>query len=179
MAQLLATRARPAGVPGPGRWLVDPARSRVICSGRASLLLPTVRAWFAASAGEVRIADDPGDSGLDVVIDVASLTTGKGPWDQALRAADPLSASAFPTATYRSRSIRWTGPGHAEVVGDLDLGGRTQQVALTVEYRDRDDDVELTASGSIAAETRINVPGFSALIPRQFALDIEAVAVPV
>ena len=120
MAQLLATRTSPAGVPGPGRWLLDPARTRVTCSGRASRLLPTVRAWFAATSGEVRIAEDPADSALEVTIDVASMTTGRTAWDHALRAADPLSATDHPVATYRSHSIRWTAAGRAEIDGTLE-----------------------------------------------------------
>jgi polyisoprenoid-binding protein YceI len=178
MAQLLATRTRPAGVPGPGRWLVDPARTRVNCSGRASRLLPSVQAWFAATAGEIRVGDELDDSGLEVSIDVASLRTGKSSWDQALRAADPLSAVRYPVATYRSRSIRWTAPGQAEIDGDLELGGGTQQVSLSVSYRDGEDVVELTATGSIVNEAPVNIPGLSYLVPRRFALDIQAVAVP-
>jgi polyisoprenoid-binding protein YceI len=178
MAQLLATRTRPAGVPGPGRWLVDTARTRVNCSGRASRLLPTVRAWFAATGGEVRIGDDPDDSGLEVTIDVGSLTTGTGAWDQALRAADPLSAAVFPLATYRSRSIRWTAPGKADIDGDLELAGGTQQVPLAVRYRDDEDVVKLSATGSIVSNVPVSIPGLSYLVPRRFALDIEAVAVP-
>jgi polyisoprenoid-binding protein YceI len=179
MAQLLETRTRPASVPGPGRWIVDPARTRVNCSGRASHLLPTVRAWFAATAGEVCIGDDPNDSGLEVTIDVGSLTTGSGAWDQALRSADPLSAAVFPVATYRSRSIRWTGPGKAEIDGDIELGGGTQQVPLAVSYRDDGNVVKLTAAGSIVSDVPVSIPGLSYLVPRRFALDIEAVAVPV
>jgi polyisoprenoid-binding protein YceI len=178
MAQLLATRTHPAGVPGPGRWIVDPARTRVNCSGRASRLLPTVQAWFAATAGEIRIGDDPDDSGLDVTIDVANLTTGKGAWDQALRATDPLSTAMYPVATYRSRAIRWTAPGQAEIEGDLELSGGTQQVSLSVSYRDREDVVELSATGSIVNQAPVNIPGLSHLVPRRFALDIQAVAVP-
>jgi polyisoprenoid-binding protein YceI len=179
MAQPQATLVRPAGVPGPGRWLVDPARTRVNLSGRAARVLPTVRARFDATAGEIRIGDDPRDSGIEVSIDVATLTTGTSAWDQALRAADPLSAEQFPVATYRSRSIRWTGPGRAEVDGDLELGGSRQQVSLAVSYRDDADQVELSASGSIVNRARVNIPGLSALVPRRFTLDIAAVAVPV
>jgi polyisoprenoid-binding protein YceI len=178
MAQLLATRTRPAGLPGPGRWLVDPARTRVSCSGRASRLLPTVKAWFAATAGEISIGDDPDDSALEVSIDVANLSTGKGAWDQALRAADPLSAAVYPVATYRSRSIRWTAPGRAEIDGDLELSGGTQRVSLSVAYRDDEDAVELSAIGSIENRAPGNIPGLSYLVPRRFALDIQAVAVP-
>jgi polyisoprenoid-binding protein YceI len=177
MAQLLATRTRPAGVPGPGRWIVDPARTRVNCSGRASRLLPTVQAWFAATAGEIRIGDDPNDSGLDVSIDVAHLTTGNGAWDQALRAADPLSATRYPVATYRSRSIRWTAPGQAEIDGDLELSGGSQRVSLSVSYRDGEDEVELSATGSIMNQSPVSIPGLSYLVPRRFALDIQAVAI--
>jgi polyisoprenoid-binding protein YceI len=191
LQQLLKSRSRPAGAPGPGRWIVDPARTRVNFSGRASRLLPTVRAWFAAAAGEVRIGDDPDDSDLEVVVDVASLTTGKGAWDQALKAADPLSAAAFPVATYRSRSVRWTGPGQAKVDGDLELSGGTQPVSLVVSYEtdqsDLDalsgwfsrDEVLLKAAGSIVNESPASIPGLSYLVPRRFDLDIRAVAIPV
>ena len=178
MAQLLVTRTRPAGVPGPGRWIVDPARTRVNCSGRASRLFPTVQAWLAATGGEIRIGEDPDDSDLDVSIDIANLTTGKGAWDQALRAADPLSAETHPVATYRSRSIRWTAPGQAEIDGDLELCGGTQQVSLSVRYRDDEDEVELNATGSIVNQAPVNIPGLSYLVPRRFALEIQAVAIP-
>jgi polyisoprenoid-binding protein YceI len=177
MAQLLATRTLPAGVPGPGRWLLDPARTRVICSGRASRLLPTVRAWFAATSGEVRIAEDPADSALEVTIDVASMTTGRTAWDHALRAADPLSATDHPVATYRSHSIRWTAVGRAEIDGTLELSGGTQQVPLAVTYHDQGDQlVTLSATGSIVNHSPVSLPGLSSLVPHRFALDIDAVA---
>ncbi len=177
MQQLLATRSRPTVVPGPGRWIIDPARTKVNFSGRTSRLFPTVHASFAASAGEVHISDDPEDSDLVVTVDVASLTTGKAAWDQALRAADPLSATAFPVATYRSRSIRWTGPGEAEIDGDLELSGGAQPVSLVVSYEEADE-IVLEAAGSIVNDSPVSIPGLSYLVPRRFDLNIQAVAVP-
>jgi len=179
MAQLLEMQTRPAGVPGPGRWVVDPARTRVTCSGRASRIAPTVRAWFRATTGAVDIAADDGKSSLEVIIDIASVTTGRAVWDLAIQTADPLSAAAYPTATYRSCSITWTEPGHAEIDGELELAGATQPVSLAVRYRYQNQDaVELAATGSIVSRDRLNVPGLTYLVPRQFALDIETVAVP-
>ena len=177
MPQLLATRTSHAGVPAPGRWVLDSARTRVSISGRASRFLPTVRAGFAAASGEVCISDDPTDARLEVSVGVASLSTGKAAWDQALRAADPLSAASFPVATFRSRTIRWIEPGHAHIDGELELTGRRQPVSLSASYHD-DGEVTLTAAGSIVSEKSVSVPGFSYLVPREFTLDIEAVAVP-
>jgi polyisoprenoid-binding protein YceI len=175
VAQALSPAA--TGIPAPGWWLLDPARTTVTCSGRASRLAPTVRARFGVVGGHVAVAEDPGDSQLEVVVDLRSLTTGRAAWDQVLHAADPLGAATSPLATYRSSAIEWRAPGHAAVAGSLGLGDRAQGVSLTVRYDYEGEGVRLAATGDMA-QPAAPVPGLSYLMPRRFTLDIRAFAIP-
>jgi polyisoprenoid-binding protein YceI len=165
----------PAHGPAPGLWLLDPVETVVTCSGRASRLAPTVRAQLAVVSGHVAI-DDAARSELEVIVDVHSLTTGRASWDQILHSADPLKAATSPLATYRSHTVTWQAPGHAAVAGFLGLAGATHPLPLDVEFEYGDGGVRLSATGTLAHPT-LSLPGLGYLVPRQFTVDIHAVAV--
>jgi polyisoprenoid-binding protein YceI len=83
---------------------------------------------------------------------VASVTTTNTTLDGELKSPDWFDASAFPTITFKSTSVKFTGRGTADVAGALTLHGVTQPVVLKVTFR---------AAGPNAMSRRYSV-GFDA-----------------
>ena len=175
------TRTQDAALPLPGLWVIDPSSAVVGFTGKASLLAPTVSARFAGVTGSVLVREDVTASEVDVEVDVTTMTSGNRTWDDLVSAVDPFGAGSFPTASYRSTSVRWHGD-RADVTGHLVLRGVERSVPLTTRHT-------LSACGErlhLAAEGRINreqfgvrfdVPGMSLIIPRDLTLTVSVEAV--
>lgn len=159
-----------------GRWVLDPARTVVSFSGRASALAPTFRASFASVTG---VVDTAGPARLSVDVDVTSITTGNRTWDDLLRRLDPFDAARCPVATYRGAAELSVGP-EVRVVGNLELRGVLQPVQLAARGPTRGDEVVVTATGSIDRRhfgVRCDLPGVGRFVPSVMRLEIEATAV--
>jgi polyisoprenoid-binding protein YceI len=68
---------------------------------------------------------------IEATIDVNSLATRDAQRDGHIKTPDILNAEAFPTVTFKSKSVSAAGSGF-KVVGDLTLRGVTKEVALDV-----------------------------------------------
>lgn len=98
---------------------------------------------FGAQSGRVSGArgdvvfdpDHPGDSVVDVSLDMTTLHVGWRAFDGQARGPDFLDVERYPTATFKSRRIEVTGEGTAEVTGDMTLHGVTREVTLTTLIR--------------------------------------------
>jgi polyisoprenoid-binding protein YceI len=118
-------------VPVPGDWVIDPGHAEVAFIGR-HFMLTKVRGRFTDVAGVIRIEDDPAQSRVDVTIGTASLMSGSPDRDEHLRSADFFDVERFPTATFRSEHVRWSGH-RAQVAGRLTIVGVERPVDLEVE----------------------------------------------
>jgi polyisoprenoid-binding protein YceI len=78
--------------------------------------------------------EQPEASRLDVKIRVASLSTGVKELDNGLRSREFFDTAQFPTATFRSTSVKHLGAKTAQVTGDLTLAGKTAPVTLDVTW---------------------------------------------
>lgn len=77
--------------------------------------------------------DKPEATTIDVSVPIATLTTGVPALDTLLvKSKDYFDAAGFPTATFRSTSLRMTGDTSAEVVGDLTINGITKPATFAV-----------------------------------------------
>ena len=171
LAVMTATALRHAG-----RWVLDPARTAVSFSGRASALAPMFRASFAAVTGVVHLAEA---ARLSVDVDVRSITTGNRTWDELLRRLDPFDADRCPVATYRGSADVAVGQ-RVQVDGDLELRGVLRQVHLSAHVRTRGDEIVVTATGSVDRRdfgVRCDLPGVGRFVPAVMRLHIEATAV--
>jgi polyisoprenoid-binding protein YceI len=74
----------------------------------------------------------PENSSVDVVIDVNSLVTGIDKFNEHLKSKDFLDAAKFPTAEFKSTSVKVTGKDTADVTGNLTLHGVTKPVTLAM-----------------------------------------------
>jgi polyisoprenoid-binding protein YceI len=172
---------RDAALPRPGLWVIDPSSAMVGFTGKASLLAPTVSARFAGVAGSVLVREDVAASEVDVEVDVTTMTSGHRAWDDLVSAVDPFGAGSYPTASYRSTSVRWHGD-RADVAGHLVLRGVARSVPLTTRHTVSPcgERLHLAAEGKINREqfgVRFDVPGAGLIIPRDLTLAVTVEAV--
>jgi polyisoprenoid-binding protein YceI len=177
-----ATLTRPtrtATGPQTGTWVIDTTRAVVAFSGKATFITPTISARFLGIEGSVEVAEtSQGLAGaVDVSVDVTTMTTGNGCWDELISTIDPFDAAHFPVAVYRSTNVAWT-DGRATIEGTLTLRGVTRTVSLTASYDVARDGRRMLvrASGSIdrsAFGISFDVPGVSKLVPRVMRLEID------
>jgi polyisoprenoid-binding protein YceI len=161
--------------------VIDPSSAVVGFTGRASLLAPTVSARFAGVTGSVLVRADVAASEVDVEVDVTTMTSGNRAWDDLVSAVDPFGASAFPTASYRSTSVRWHGD-RADVAGHLVLRGVERPVPLSTKHTVSacGERLNLAAEGRINREQfglRFDVPGAALIIPKDLTLTVSVEAV--
>jgi polyisoprenoid-binding protein YceI len=119
-------------IPAAGTYTIDPAHSTVEFVAR-HLMVSKVRGGFARFDGAITIAEQPAESGLEVTIDPASITTGAEDRDAHLRSGDFLDADRFPAMTYRSTAVERTAAGW-RVLGDLTIRDVTLPVPMDVEF---------------------------------------------
>ncbi len=124
--------------------------------------------------------DHPGDSVVDVSLDMTTLHTDWRGFDGQARGPDFLDVTRFPTASFRSRRVEVTGGGQAEVTGDLTLHGVTREVTMTVAVRRASDPAERLG---FSARTRIRrsdfgIDGSEPFLNDTIELRIEAQATP-
>ena len=126
---VLETAAVPAHL--AGTWRIDPVHSEVAFTIR-HLMVSKVRGRFGDFGGTIVIAQDPLQSQVEAVVDLASIDTGNAGRDEHVRSADFFDVAQHPELTYRSTGIRADGDDFV-VEGELSLHGVTKQVSLRVE----------------------------------------------
>ncbi|GAA3396755.1 YceI family protein [Cryptosporangium minutisporangium] len=128
-----ATRTLAGAVlPAPGVWDIDPGHADVAFVGR-HFMVTKVRGRFTGVSGAVTIADDPADSRVDVVIDLATVESGNPTRDEHLKSAELFDVETYPQATYSSVAVDWHGT-EGTVEGNLTLHGITRRVPLQVSF---------------------------------------------
>ena len=97
-----------------GTWEIDPSHSSVEFSVR-HMMFSRVKGRFTSFRGTIEIGDDPQDSSVEAVVDVASVDTGDEQRDAHLRSPEFLDAERFPEMTFVSRAVRQEGGRYAEL----------------------------------------------------------------
>jgi polyisoprenoid-binding protein YceI len=88
----------------PGRFTVDPARSRLVLDTRVFGRVG-VQGRFTELAGHLDVAPDPRDSRIRIAVSTASLTSGSRGLDALLAASGLVDPSAGPAIRYRSTAL--------------------------------------------------------------------------
>lgn len=114
-----------------GTWAIDPTHSTVGFTVR-HLVVSKVRGRFQNFSGTVTVAAD-GTPSVDAEIDVTSITTDNEQRDGHLKTADFFEVEKFPTATFKSTSVKADG-GDFVVTGDFTLHGVTKSIDLKLEF---------------------------------------------
>ena len=119
-------------LPAPGAWKVDPAHAEVGFVGR-HFGLTRVRGRFTGVDGTVVVGTDAAGSTVEVVIDMASVSSGDQTRDDHLRSADFFDVEQHPIAMFRSTAISASGATGA-IEGELTIKGVTRPITLDAEF---------------------------------------------
>jgi polyisoprenoid-binding protein YceI len=137
-----------------GHWTVDPVHSRVGFVAR-HMMVTKVRGTFTDYQGDVTIAENPLDSTVSVVVQMASIETGNGDRDGHLRTNDFFDVTQYPTMTFESTSVE-ADDGSYKLHGDLTLKGVTKPVTFDVEFEGVTGDPWGGTRAGFSAEATIN-----------------------
>ncbi|MEM1057730.1 MAG: YceI family protein [Verrucomicrobiota bacterium] len=78
--------------------------------------------------------DDPAKNELDLTIDTNSIFTGNMKRDQHLKGPDFFNVKQFPTATFKSTSVKQNDDETYSVTGDLTMLGKTNTVTIKAKF---------------------------------------------
>ena len=113
-------------------WHLDGPHSAAQFSVR-HLGISTVRGTFTKVSGDVDYnSSDASKSSVNVTIEAASVDTRVEMRDNDVRSEHFLDVVKYPTITFKSKSVKATGPGKLLVTGDLTIHGVTKEVTLDV-----------------------------------------------
>ncbi len=115
-------------------------------------------------------------------IATASLTTGVPIFDYELKGASFFNAKDSPVIAFKSRLVKPTGEGAAEVSGDMTINGITKPVSLKVNVRALNDPAlkHNAAAREFVATTRIQrsafkMTGYRSLVADDVDIEIHAI----
>jgi polyisoprenoid-binding protein YceI len=116
----------------PGEtYKISPAQSSVTFSIHHFLGL--TRGKFTQLTGTIEFdRAHPERSSIEAVVEVKSIDTGIVKRDEHLRSGGFFDAAKYPQITFKSRSVKQTGPQTGDVLGDLTMHGVTRPITLHV-----------------------------------------------
>lgn len=169
-------------LPVAGRWEIDPVHADVAFTGR-HFMVTRVRGRFTDVRGAVTVAEDMALSSVEVVIGIASVTSGSDVRDTHLRSTELFDVERFPEATFRSTAVAWSGA-RGTVTGDLTIHGVTRSVDLAVEFAGHVRDPWGDDRAIFSASTRVDREDFGVtwnvaleaggvLVGKEVRIDIE------
>src|SRR5437763_7729910 len=123
-------------IPAPGTYTIDTSHSSVEFVGR-HLGLAKVRGRFTKFGGDIKIAEVPEQSSVEVDIDVASVESADQRRDEHLRSPDFFHVEEHPSMVFRSTGVTPAGDGTWDVAGDLTIRGVTKPVVLHARSEER------------------------------------------
>jgi polyisoprenoid-binding protein YceI len=95
--------------------------------------LGTTRGKFTNFSGRIEVDKvRPENSSVTAQIDVRSIDTRIQKRDDHLRSAEFFNVEKFPRITFKSRSVKRTGPQSGDILGDLTMHGVTKPITLHV-----------------------------------------------
>ena len=92
----------------------------------------TQRGRFDKATGKITLDRAAKTGSVDVVIEVASISTGVAKLDEHLKSEDFFNAAKYPNITFKSKSVHFSGDKPASVDGELTILGVTRPVTLTI-----------------------------------------------
>lgn len=90
------------------------------------------RGKFNKTSGTITLDRAAKTGALDITIDTASLDFGHDKMNDHAKNKDMFNVEKFPTATYKSKSIKFNGDTPVAVEGELTLLGVTKPVTLAI-----------------------------------------------
>jgi polyisoprenoid-binding protein YceI len=95
--------------------------------------LGTTQGKFTKFYGKIDVnREHPENSSVTAQIDVRSIDTRIKKRDDHLRSAEFFNVDKYPQITFKSRSVKQTGPQSGDILGDLTIHGVTKPITLHV-----------------------------------------------
>src|SRR6059058_3917007 len=95
--------------------------------------LGTTHGKFTRFSGKIDVdREHPENSSVTAQIDVRSIDTHIRKRDDHLRSPEFFNVGKFPQITFRSRSVKRTGPQSGDILGDLTMHGVSRPITLHV-----------------------------------------------
>jgi polyisoprenoid-binding protein YceI len=94
--------------------------------------LSTWRGKFTKSSGTIVLDRAAKNGSMDITIDANTLDFGHEKMNTHAKSAEMFDVEKFPTATFKSNSIRFKGKNPVAVAGELTLHGVTKPVTLAI-----------------------------------------------
>lgn len=95
--------------------------------------LGTTQGKFTRFSGKIEVDHEhPENSSVIAQIDARSIDTHIKKRDDHLRSPEFFNAEKFPQITFKSRSVKRTGPQSGDILGDLTMHGVTRPITLHV-----------------------------------------------
>jgi polyisoprenoid-binding protein YceI len=134
LRSLVATFAIAAlspAAPANDAYKFDPSGSTIGFS--VHQFLGTTHGKFTKFNGKIEIdRERPENSSVTARIDVSSIDTRINKRDDHLRSAEFFNVEKFPQITFKSRTVKRTGPQSGDILGDLTMHGVTRPTTLHV-----------------------------------------------
>ena len=112
-------------------YVIDGAQSNVAFS--VHQFIGTTKGKFTECAGTIEIdREHPEHSTVSAQIPVKSIDTRIQKRDDHLRSPEFFDAARYPQITFKSRSVKQTGPQAGDILGDLTMHGVTRPTTLHV-----------------------------------------------
>lgn len=109
----------------------DQARSTI--GFRVHQFLGTTNGKFSRFSGSIDVdRQHPEHSSVSARIQVSSIDTGIKKRDDHLRSSEFFNVAKYREITFKSRSVKQTGPQSGDIMGDLTMHGVTKPVTLRV-----------------------------------------------
>src|SRR4029453_13656703 len=109
----------------------DQARSTI--GFRIHQFLGTTNGKFTQFSGSIDLdRQHPDHSSVSARIQVSSIDTRIKKRDDHLRSPEFFNVAKFPEITFKSRSVKQTGPQRGDITGDLTMNGVTNTITLDV-----------------------------------------------
>ncbi len=139
---------------------IDPAHSTVEFSIK-HMAISNVHGRFAVKSGTILLdMRNPDKSSVVAIIDIPSLDSGTPQRDAHVKSPDFFDAARFPTAIFKSTSVKKVESGF-DVYGDLTMHGVTKPVTLHMEEPSKDQiGTDGKAHRGFSAETTLHRQDF-------------------
>jgi polyisoprenoid-binding protein YceI len=119
----------------PGAYTVETRHARVLFSV-SHFGFSTWYGDFSDVKGTANLdPKNPAGNMVDVSFPTASVTTTNTVLDGELKDPSWMDAAKYPTISFKSTKVVFTGPGQADVTGDFTLHGVTKPVTLKVTFQ--------------------------------------------
>lgn len=103
------------------------------------MMMSNVHGVFTKYKGTVDLNEkEPAKSSAELIVDTSSIDTREPKRDTHLKSPDFFDVAKYPEMTFKSKSVKKSGPDKYKVVGDLTLHGVTKEVVLDAALATKD-----------------------------------------